>query len=122
MPAPNHQRDPQYHLFCDDFHPEFGYLCPTAGMRRRIRLSAISVAIGVTLGAATVLALTQQGKNCDSGGSAPPASVAAVAAPEAAPVSDGAVGAACRCRDVKAACRARDVKAARDVRVACRGR
>jgi hypothetical protein len=43
-------------LSSDDFHPEFGYLCPTPRMRLKLRVIAILASIGMTIGAISVLA------------------------------------------------------------------
>lgn len=40
-----------------NFHPEFGYLCPTATMRRKVRRGAMMVMAGVVIAASTGLAL-----------------------------------------------------------------
>jgi hypothetical protein len=46
---------PQF-LSSDDFHPEFGYLCPTPRMRIKLRMIAILASIGMMIGAILVLA------------------------------------------------------------------
>jgi hypothetical protein len=43
-------------LSSDDFHPEFGYLCPTPRIRLKLRMIAILASIGMTIGAISVLA------------------------------------------------------------------
>jgi hypothetical protein len=43
-------------LSSDNFHPEFGYLCPTPRMRLKLRVIAILASIGMTIGAISVLA------------------------------------------------------------------
>jgi hypothetical protein len=43
-------------LSSDDFHPEFGYLCPTPRMRLKLRMIAILALIGTMIGAISVLA------------------------------------------------------------------
>jgi hypothetical protein len=53
MPAPHEFNPPPREL-----HPEFGYLCPTIGMRRTARVALASMAVGMVLGAAGVLALS----------------------------------------------------------------
>lgn len=47
-------------LSSDDFHPEFGYLCPTPRMRLKLRVIAILASIGMTIGAISVLALVHR--------------------------------------------------------------
>jgi hypothetical protein len=42
------------------YHPEFGYLCPSPGVRRRIRAAMISAAVGMLIGASIVLSLTDR--------------------------------------------------------------
>ena len=42
------------------FHPEFGYLCPTRRMRRKIRKVAILASIGMMVAAVSVLALAHR--------------------------------------------------------------
>lgn len=39
------------------YHPEFGYLCPSAVVRQRIRLAVISAGVGTLIGAIIVLSL-----------------------------------------------------------------
>ena len=39
------------------YHPEFGYLCPSPGVRRSLRLALVSGAVGMVIGAVTVLSL-----------------------------------------------------------------
>jgi hypothetical protein len=43
-----------------NFHPEFGYLCPSARMRRKVRSAAMTVLAGMVIAAGTVLALVPQ--------------------------------------------------------------
>jgi hypothetical protein len=43
-----------------NFHPEFGYLCPSAQMRRRVRRAALTVLAGMAVAAGTALALVPQ--------------------------------------------------------------
>jgi hypothetical protein len=38
-----------------DYHPEFGYLCPSPLVRRRVRVALMSAAVGVAIGACIVL-------------------------------------------------------------------
>jgi hypothetical protein len=40
-----------------DFHPEFGFMCPSSGFRRVVRVAVLSIAFGVTVGAIAVFAL-----------------------------------------------------------------
>jgi hypothetical protein len=40
-----------------DYHPEFGYLCPSPLVRRSVRVALMSAAIGVAVGACMVLSL-----------------------------------------------------------------
>ena len=46
---------PQF-LSSDDFHPEFGYLCPTPRMRLKLRMIAIVASIAMMIGAISILA------------------------------------------------------------------
>jgi hypothetical protein len=39
------------------YHPEFGYLCPSAAVRQRVRLGIISAGIGMLIGAGIALSL-----------------------------------------------------------------
>ena len=43
-----------------NFHPEFGYLCPSAQMRRKVRRAAMTLLAGMLIAAGTVLALVVQ--------------------------------------------------------------
>jgi hypothetical protein len=43
-----------------NFHPEFGYLCPSAQMRRRLRRAALTVLAGMMIAAGSALALVAQ--------------------------------------------------------------
>jgi hypothetical protein len=43
-----------------NFHPEFGYLCPSAGLRRKVRSAAMTVLVGIIIAAGTALALVPQ--------------------------------------------------------------
>jgi hypothetical protein len=43
-----------------DYHPEFGYLCPSPLVRRSVRVALMSGAIGVAIGACIVLFLMDQ--------------------------------------------------------------
>jgi hypothetical protein len=43
-----------------NFHPEFGYLCPSVRMRRRVRSAAITLLAGMVIAAGTALALVPQ--------------------------------------------------------------
>jgi hypothetical protein len=43
-----------------NFHPEFGYLCPSAHMRRRVRRAALTVLAGMMIAAGSALALVPQ--------------------------------------------------------------
>jgi hypothetical protein len=40
-----------------DYHPEFGYLCPSPLLRRSVRVALMSAAVGVAIGACIVLSL-----------------------------------------------------------------
>jgi hypothetical protein len=42
------------------FHPEFGYLCPSARTRRKLRSAAVTVLAGMVIAAGTALALVPQ--------------------------------------------------------------
>jgi hypothetical protein len=42
------------------FHPEFGYLCPSPQMRRKVRSVVMTVAAGLSIAAGTALALMPQ--------------------------------------------------------------
>jgi hypothetical protein len=42
------------------YHPEFGYLCPSPVVRRRVRLAMISASVGLLIGASIVLSLTDR--------------------------------------------------------------
>jgi hypothetical protein len=39
------------------YHPEFGYLCPSVAVRRRVRVAMISAGIGMLIGASVVLSM-----------------------------------------------------------------
>src|SRR3982074_759893 len=43
-----------------NFHPEFGYLCPSAQVRRKVRRAAMTVRAGMVSAAGTALALVPQ--------------------------------------------------------------
>jgi hypothetical protein len=43
-----------------NFHPEFGYLCPSAQMRRKLRSAAVTFLAGMVIAAGTALALVPQ--------------------------------------------------------------
>src|ERR1700686_522150 len=43
-----------------NFHPEFGYLCPSARMRRKLRSAAVTFLAGMVIAAGTALALVPQ--------------------------------------------------------------
>jgi hypothetical protein len=43
-----------------NFHPEFGYLCPSAQMRRKVRSAAMTFLAGMVIAAGTALALVPQ--------------------------------------------------------------
>jgi hypothetical protein len=43
-----------------NFHPEFGYLCPSPQMRRRVRRAALTVLAGMAIAAGSTLALVPQ--------------------------------------------------------------
>jgi hypothetical protein len=43
-----------------NFHPEFGYLCPSPQMRRRVRRAALTVLAGMAIAAGSALALVPQ--------------------------------------------------------------
>jgi hypothetical protein len=43
-----------------NFHPEFGYLCPSAQMRRKVRRAAMTLLAGMLIAAGTVLTLVVQ--------------------------------------------------------------
>lgn len=40
-----------------DFHPEFGFMCPSSHFRRVVRVAIVSIAFGATAGAIAVFAL-----------------------------------------------------------------
>jgi len=40
-----------------DFHPEFGFMCPSSHFRRVVRVAVVSIALGATAGAIAVFAL-----------------------------------------------------------------
>jgi hypothetical protein len=42
------------------YHPEFGYLCPSPAVRRRLRAAMIFAGIGMLIGASIVLSLTDR--------------------------------------------------------------
>jgi hypothetical protein len=68
---------PQF-LSSGDFHPEFGYLCPTPRMGLKLRMIAILASIGLMIGAISVLAPVHR-----EGG-------VALSAPAAVPTADEA--------------------------------
>jgi hypothetical protein len=43
-----------------NFHPEFGFLCPSAQMRRKVRSAALTVLAGMVIAAGTALTLVPQ--------------------------------------------------------------
>jgi hypothetical protein len=43
-----------------NFHPEFGYLCPTGALRRKLRGAAVTILAGTMIAAGTALALMPQ--------------------------------------------------------------
>jgi hypothetical protein len=43
--------------FASDWHPEFGYLSPSPGLRRKLRLAVVAAAFGLTAGAGGMAAL-----------------------------------------------------------------
>lgn len=43
-----------------DFHPEFGYLCPSARFRRKLRNATVTILVGTMIAAGTALALVPQ--------------------------------------------------------------
>jgi hypothetical protein len=43
-----------------NFHPEFGYLCPSAQMRRKVRRAGMTMLAGMLIAAGTALALVPQ--------------------------------------------------------------
>jgi hypothetical protein len=43
-----------------NFHPEFGYLCPSAQMRRKVRRATMTMLAGMLIAAGTALALVPQ--------------------------------------------------------------
>jgi hypothetical protein len=47
----------QSEIVAPGYHPEFGYLCPSPAVRRRVRLTVISAGIGMLIGAGVVLSL-----------------------------------------------------------------
>ena len=49
MPSPN------------QFHPEFGYMCPTSRFRRTLRVSLVAAVIGAAAGAIGVVATAERG-------------------------------------------------------------
>jgi hypothetical protein len=49
-----------------NFHPEFGYLCPTAALRRKLRGAAVTVLAGTMIAAGAVLALAPPHPSGDS--------------------------------------------------------
>jgi hypothetical protein len=66
----------------DDFHPEFGYLCPTPRMRFKIRMIAILASIGIMVGTISVLALLGEGGESDRRELSLPAAAAVLKAEE----------------------------------------
>ena len=50
------------------FHPEFGYLCPSPQMRRKVRSVVMTIAAGMSIAAGTALALVPQLAPQASGG------------------------------------------------------
>jgi hypothetical protein len=44
----------------ENFHPEFGYFCPSAGMRRKVRSALMTVVAGMLIAAGAVAALAPQ--------------------------------------------------------------
>jgi hypothetical protein len=63
IPPPNGIYPP--FLSPDDFHPEFGYLCPTPRMRRKLRVIAILASIAMLIGGISVTPLAQRNSGDD---------------------------------------------------------
>ena len=46
--------------FCGNFNPEWGYVAPTRGLLRLIRIVIAAAAVGACVGAALALGLTKR--------------------------------------------------------------
>jgi len=67
-----------------NFHPEFGYLCPSAQMRRKVRSAALTVLAGMVIAAGTALALVSQLVQPPGDGAPEPSPLSVAAASPAA--------------------------------------
>jgi hypothetical protein len=47
-------------------HPEFGYFCPTARLRRDVRVAFCAIIFGALIGSVTVAALSTRGRNSEA--------------------------------------------------------
>jgi len=56
------------------FHPEVGYLCPSASLRRKVRRAAMTTVAGMVIAASTALALVAPMPALDGGRDQPPPS------------------------------------------------
>jgi hypothetical protein len=70
-------------LACDR-HPEFGYLCPSAGLRRKLRLAVAAVTFGLMAGASgmAVLVADRDSRPPRATAPAPPQAVSEKTSPE----------------------------------------
>ncbi len=68
-----------------DFHPEFGFMCPSARKRRGLRLATALLATTLAIGATMGFAVEHRS---DEAGPAATAAVAELAVPEATPAAD----------------------------------
>jgi hypothetical protein len=66
-----------------NFHPEFGYFCPSARMRRKVRSAGMTLLVGMVIAAGTALALAPQMVSLppDEGGREEAAQLTAAALP-----------------------------------------
>jgi hypothetical protein len=80
MPITHQRYEPQF-IVADDYHPEFGYLCPSPRMRKTLRMSAIAALMGLAVGAVTMLALDHR-RSADQEPGAPTLATAITATTE----------------------------------------
>jgi hypothetical protein len=80
MPSPR-----VFHPAAPEYHPEFGYFCPSPQLRRVLRVGVISAAVGAGAGALALLIVMPRGNSEAAHTENAPAAVAAAGQPAAAP-------------------------------------